>query len=93
MKYVNKPNDIPEGEHFAILEFSSIHHEGDERSRTNPGHGYPAYDEPSVKYIAFDTKEEFLYEIRRRSMNTYSPSFVALSSKKLVPTYTVDVKV
>ena len=47
MKEVVKPSDIPNVPHFALQLFEnhSVHHEGDERSRTNPGHGYPAYTE------------------------------------------------
>lgn len=45
--YVEKPEKMPAGEHWAILIFetSSTYVEGDERSRTNPGHGYPAHYE------------------------------------------------
>lgn len=57
-----KLNEIPTTEHFAVLTQNSrtIHHEGDERSRTHPGHGYPAYTETieSINYQAFATKEE-----------------------------------
>ena len=35
-----------------------VHHEGDERSRTNPGHGYPAYTENILKIRMFVTKDE-----------------------------------
>ncbi len=47
MKRVSGPGDVPAGEHFAVLVYNTqdVHHEGDERSRTNPGHGYPAYNE------------------------------------------------
>jgi hypothetical protein len=40
-KYVKRPSDIPSVEHWAIITGSSILIPGDERSRTNPGHGYP----------------------------------------------------
>lgn len=30
---------------YLIVREDTIHHEGDERSRTHPGHGYPAYSE------------------------------------------------
>ena len=30
---------------YAVLYKQTIHHAGDERSRTNPGHGYPTYNE------------------------------------------------
>lgn len=33
----------------------TIHHAGDERSRTHPGHGYPAYDEEVDVVHKFDT--------------------------------------
>lgn len=38
---------------------SSYHVEGDERSRTNPGHGYPAQDIEYTEAIEFQTKEDF----------------------------------
>jgi hypothetical protein len=42
-----------------VFETTSIHHEGDERSRTCPGHGYPAYTEEihTIKYIPFANHE------------------------------------
>lgn len=46
------------GPHFAALVFSTIHIPGDERSRTNPGHGYPAENKPVAEYIAFDSRDE-----------------------------------
>lgn len=30
---------------YLIIWQDTVYHEGDERSRTNPGHGYPAYTE------------------------------------------------
>ena len=43
LKRVEKPEEMPKGEHFVILGMytSSYTIPGDERSRTNPGHGYP----------------------------------------------------
>lgn len=41
-KHCYSPSDIPKKEHWAILDFVTVHIPGDERSRTNPGHGYPA---------------------------------------------------
>lgn len=56
-------HDIPEEQHWAIITTSQIHHEGDERSRTNPGHGYPAYSETVISYQAFDDEHEWKHEI------------------------------
>lgn len=57
LHHVKSAADMPKQKHWAILIFSSrsIYHEGDERSRTNPGHGYAAYTETvdSAAYHAF----------------------------------------
>lgn len=57
---------IPNGEHWVILEDSSIHIPGDERSRTNPGHGYPESTEHYVSYTAYTDKAEFEAELIHR---------------------------
>ena len=57
--YVTKPSDIPSADHWAVLEADSYYTEGDERSRTNPGHGYPASTTNFVRYIAFTNEQEF----------------------------------
>ena len=61
MTIENKSN-FPKGVHFAALIFKTefIYHEGDERSRTHPGHGYPAYTETIdlVSYKTFKDKED-----------------------------------
>lgn len=49
---------MPVSNHWAVLVFGSIFIEGDERSRTSPGHGYPGYWNPMVEYIAFSDKED-----------------------------------
>ena len=56
--WAHQPNDVPEnGPHYAILEFSSFHVEGDQRSRDAPGHGYPAHTKQTCEYVIFETKE------------------------------------
>ena len=35
---------------YGVIRTKTITHEGDERSRTHPGHGYPAYSE-NVRYL------------------------------------------
>jgi hypothetical protein len=62
MKHISHQEEFPNKEHYAIILFetSYIHHEGDERSRTNPGHGYPEHTETlhNFKYLAFDKTED-----------------------------------
>jgi len=43
---------------YAAIVSRSIHHEGDERSRTNPGHGYPAYTETVTEFKEFFSEQE-----------------------------------
>lgn len=58
MKYINSQNDIPKEEHLAVFLFDTIHIPGDERSRTNPGHGYGPSSETTIRYIVFENTEE-----------------------------------
>lgn len=70
MKEAKTPFDIPDGHHYAILTFTSqhVHIPGDERSRTNPGHGYPAEDRTfnSTEYTFTHNRDEWVREIQRR---------------------------
>jgi hypothetical protein len=47
MKKVSNSQNFPSEQHYAVILFKtrSVYHEGDERSRTHPGHGYPAHTE------------------------------------------------
>lgn len=45
---------------YAVIINRTIHHEGDERSRKNPGHGYPAYSENVQELKTFANYDEFV---------------------------------
>lgn len=62
--HVSKKEHAPKVEHWAIFKFSTIHIPGDERSRTNPGHGYPASDEPVINYEAYLDRAEWEKEVQ-----------------------------
>jgi ribulose bisphosphate carboxylase small subunit len=49
---------------YAVLFPEQVYHEGDERSRTNPGHGYPAYTETVEKMKEFDSLDQLKAWIR-----------------------------
>ena len=59
---IKSPSEAPKTCHSALLIFetSSVFIEGDERSRTCPGHGYPARTETydTFSYYAFLPKDE-----------------------------------
>lgn len=56
--------DIPTGPHYAILRTESVHIPGDERSRANPGHRYPAETRTYVTYEAFTVREMWVSQVR-----------------------------
>jgi len=50
---------IPNEPHWAIITTVSTHIPGDERSRTNPGHGYPAHTVESINYKVFTDRQKW----------------------------------
>ena len=50
--------DLSDGETYLLVEDASVHIPGDERSRTNPGHGYPAHSVDYVRTLIFYTLED-----------------------------------
>lgn len=71
-------SDIPNGPHWAIVRTTSVHIPGDERSRTNPGHGYPAHTETYITYQAFTSQAEWEREVERLTTQKYGEQFRAL---------------
>jgi len=74
MKRVKGPNDVPNEPHFAVIVYGvrSIYIPGDERSRTNPGHGYPGGHEHFDDLEHWVTTErsyleEFVTELESRT--------------------------
>jgi hypothetical protein len=90
--YIKK--DVPTDEHYAILEFSSIHIPGDQRSIDAPGHGYPERIEQVVKYIVFETRAEWEKEIGRRMASPFQcDRFVPLFVRPAIVHMHIETKV
>lgn len=70
--FVQAPSQLPECEHWAIIGKTSVSIPGDERSRTNPGHGYPASTEHYVTYEAFTNEDDFKTEMTKRLLARYT---------------------
>ena len=51
---------------YAIISKSSHTVPGDERSRTNPGHGYPEHSVETISLQEFDTEEQLIAAIERK---------------------------
>lgn len=91
--FVTSPERMPLGEHWAIIEFSSVHVPGDLRSQQAPGHGYPAHDEPTVEYMAFLKREDFEAEIQSRAGKPFQKAFRAIhvsGAFRTTPTFQVE---
>jgi len=78
VKRVASKNDVPLGQHWAVLIYksSSVYVPGDERSRTNPGHGYPAHTETyeSFEHYVATSKsewEEFVMALFKSGENNF----------------------
>jgi hypothetical protein len=94
MKYVSKHGDVPQTRHWAILKFSSIHIPEDERSRTHPGHGYPAEDRPIVMYEAYTDHHEWEKAVTDLETNARGrETYVAMEVNPAKITLTATVKV
>ncbi len=81
--------EVPKNEHYAVIVTETVYHEGDERSRTCPGHGYPAYTETFPKYIPFKGLLEFETWIKQNK----DKEFVAIKAIPLKITTEIVVKV
>lgn len=73
---------------YGVIHFESIHHEGDERSRTHPGHGYSAYTEQVKKITTFETEEQLKAWIVKHSKENYTP----IKYEELKADITLNVK-
>ncbi len=87
--FVSSKEKFPTAVHWVIMQFNTIHIAGDERSRTNPGHGYPAHTESSVSYEAYFTEEKFLEAVRELEARTHGTNYVVFKSEPL----TIDKKI
>ena len=72
MTRVNGPKDVPDAPHYAVLIYSttSVFVPGDERSRTNPGHGYPEHTETSNTFEHWVTPDARAMEAFVQALET-----------------------
>lgn len=74
---------------YAVIHFETVYHEGDERSRTHPGHGYPAYSEDIQKITTFKTEEDLKTWITKNT----NKKFTAIRYEELSVKTTLEVKI
>jgi len=93
MKTVSRISDIPKGEYYVAMEQVVTNIPGDERSRTNPGHGYPASTEYSMRFVVFESEDEMKGYVKEKQDRSYGNrnDYKILYVK--VPTITTKVEV
>ncbi len=70
--YVTSVDKLPKGKKlYAIATSGSIYVPGDERSRTNPGHGYPGGSEPVIELKVTEDEEAWKLEIAEMKTSSY----------------------
>jgi hypothetical protein len=106
MKRVSGSKDVPSIPHYAVIIYrtQSVYHEGDERSRTNPGHGYPAWTEniesfehwvtDDLSNLESSNLESFilLLEDEKKVFHTDKVNYVVMKVNRLQTTLEVKVK-
>ena len=60
-------------EKYGIIEEVVTYVEGDERSRTNPGHGYGSYTDITTEIWIFDDREKWEDWIKRNVDKKFTP--------------------
>lgn len=74
-----------------IIGSRTIHHEGDEHSRTHPGHGYPAYTETVETIARFISYDAFFTEVDK--LMKRGEKFLAYEAVVLSVTATTTISV
>jgi hypothetical protein len=95
-KEITGTSNIPEGRSYVIqfYENYSVHHEGDQRSKDAPGHGYPAYTENILKVRQFVTPSRNAWEETLKCLSlTEHKDFVGLICDRPSLKKTVEVRV
>jgi hypothetical protein len=83
-KFVHKASDIPNEEHWAIIKTDGVYIPGDERSRTNPGHGYPAETRNFIAYGAYLTEASLLSAIKDMEGETKEYKVIKVTPVKIM---------
>lgn len=94
---IKSPNQIPEDRHYQILvyETNTIHHEGDERSRQCPSHGYPAYTETIniIRQFVFTSLTEFENMMAKLSESTQRFKGMSVTPARITKRVSVSIDV
>lgn len=95
-KYATEITDVPDKEHWVILLNDGVYIPGDERSITNPGHGYPEEKRSFLSYKIYLTKEKLLEAIQELENPKYGSKqpykVLKVTPVKIETKLTIDMK-
>lgn len=88
--------ELPKGEYFAILYPTSITVPGDERSRTNPGHGYPEHREDYWRIEVYAGETQWKEQIHKlataEGFHRQPYQAVRITPARVITSVVVDVR-
>lgn len=88
-RHITKTTDIPVNTNlWIILTFDSISVPGDERSRTNPGHGYPGYTHYITNVQEYNSEKDWKQAISEL-INTKTAHIPLIATRPTVQIQTV----
>lgn len=79
-------------DHYAVIETTSEHVPGDERSQANPGHGYPAHTVTRHEFREFETREDWEKWIRDKAP-LFPSTFKAIIYQEVEISRAIEIKV
>lgn len=78
---------------YAAIISHNIYHEGDERSRTNPGHGYPSWTETIDKFHKFKDRAEMQQYVEYQSSSYSKDKYQLIEYTELNVKTTISVEI
>lgn len=78
---------------YAAIITDTIYHEGDERSRTNPGHGYPAYTETVEKFHKFKDFADMQNYVQRQQSRYSKNTYKLIEYNELIVNTTISIEI
>lgn len=91
--YAKSLRDFPEARCYVIATPASMYIPGDERSRTAPGHGYPASTFSYLDFQVFDKKDEWEAAVAQIAGTQKSYRAFVLDPATVTTTITVRTEV
>ena len=82
---------IPNTQHWAIITTKQTYIPGDERSRTNPGHGYPEHYEESINYEVFTDYSKFATRVAH--LSSLRAKFTAIQANPVTVETNITIRV